>query len=211
MALVALFAFPSAAHAALINGSINFSSGAGGGIVLQDSAGNVTTNLAAATGIKSWVFAEVEEGSGSFDSVPDGAAVTFSQPWVFGPSTPTTPLWSIVGPDNFTFNLTNSTIAFQNGSFLAIKATGTLTGTSYNATPGIWLFTTQGVAADGKFSWSSSTVAVPDSGTTLALLGGSLLGLCGLRTSLKTPRKPASIPTRCGGASGPQSCSRGPC
>ena len=186
MALVALFAFTSAAHAGLINGSINFSSGAGGGIVLQDSAGNATNNLAAATGVQSWLFAEVELGSGSFASVPDGAAVTFSQPWVFNPSTPKTPLWSIAGPDNFTFNLTSSTIAFQNGSFLAIKGTGTLTGTGYSATPGTWFFTTKGVAAEGKFSWSSSTVAVPDGGTTLALLGGSLLGLCGLRRKLRS-------------------------
>ena len=185
MALVALFAFTPAAHAGLINGSINFSSGAGGGIVLQDSAGNVTTNLAAATGIRSWLVAEVEEGSGSLDSVADGAAVLFSQPWIFNPSTPKTPLWSIAGPDNFTFNLTHSTIAFQNGSFLAIKGIGTLTGTGYSATPATWFFTTQGVAAEGKFSWSSSTVAVPDGGTTLALLGGSLLGLGGLRSKLR--------------------------
>ena len=41
MALVALFAFTSAAQADFITGSINFSSGAGGGIILQDSAGNV--------------------------------------------------------------------------------------------------------------------------------------------------------------------------
>ena len=184
MALVALFAFTSAAHAGLINGSINFSSGAGGGIVLQDSAGNVTTNLLAVKGIQSWLFAEVEEGTGSFDSVPDGTAVLFSQPWVFNPSTPKTPLWSIAGPENFTFNLTNSTVVFQSASFLAVKGTGTLTGTGYSTTPGTWYFTTQGVAAEGKFSWSSSTVAVPDGGTTLALLGGSLLGLCGLRRKL---------------------------
>jgi len=183
IAFLALFAFTSAAPAAFITGSINFSSGAGGGIILQDSAGNVTTNLAAATGIQSWLLAEVEEGTGSFDTVPDGASVVFSQPWVFNPSTSKSPLWTIAGPENFTFNLASSTIAFQNGSFLAVKGTGTLTGTSFNATPGTWLFTTQGVAAQSKFSWSSSTVSVPvaDGGTTLTLLGGSLLGLCGLR------------------------------
>lgn len=178
-----LFAFTSAAHAAFITGSINFSSGAGGGVVLQDSAGNVTTNLAAATGIQSWPVTEVEEGSGSFDIVPDGASVLFSPSWVFNPSIPKSPLWTIAGPENFTFNLATSTIGFQNGSFLAIKGTGTLTGTNFDPTPATWLFTTQGAAAEGKFSWSSSTVAVavPDGGTTIALLGGSLLGLFGLR------------------------------
>lgn len=186
MALAALIAFTSAAHAGLINGSINFSSGAGGGIVLQDSAGNVTTNLLDVKGIQSWLLAEVEEGTGSFDGVPDGAAVLFSQPWVFNPSTPKTPLWSIAGPDNFTFNLINSTVVFQSASFLAVKGTGTLTGTGYSATPGTWTFTTQGVQAAGLFSWSSATKAVPDAGTTLALLGGSLLGLCGLRRKLSS-------------------------
>ncbi len=189
MALVALFAFTSAAPAAFINGSINFSSGAGGGIIFQDSAGNLTTDLAAATGIQSWLLSEVEEGSGSFDIVPDGSAVVFSQPWVFNPSTSKTPLWTIVGPDNFSFNLLSSTIAFQNGSFLAIKGTGTLTGTNFEDTSGTWLFTTQGAAAESKFSWSSAAVSlgttpfsnpVADGGTTLALLFGSLLGLCAL-------------------------------
>ncbi len=185
MALVALIAFTSAAHGGLINGSINFSSGPGGGVVLQDSLGNDTTNLLAVTGIKSWLFAEVEEGTGSFDGVPDGSAVTFAQPWVFNPSTPKTPLWSIAGPDNFAFNLLTATVVRQSGSFLAIKGTGTLTSTNYSATAGTWYFTTQGDEAEGKFSWSSSTAAVPDAGTTLALLGGSLLGLCGLRRKLR--------------------------
>lgn len=183
MCLAAFLAFTSATHAALISGSINFSSGAGGGIILQDSAGNTTTNLAAATGIQSWLLAEVDEGSGSFDSVADGTSVLFSQPWVFNPSTSMTPLWTIAGPENFAFNLTSSTTSFQNGFFLAITGTGTFTGANYDPTPGIWSFTTQGSGAQGKFSWSSSSVAasVPDGGTTVALLGVSFLGLCGFR------------------------------
>lgn len=186
MALVALFALASAAQAEFITGSINFSSGVGGGVTLQNSAGNVTTNLAAATGVLSWSLAEVEEGTGSFDTVIDGSAVIFSAPWVFNPSTSKSPLWTIVGPENFTFDLASSTTIFQNGAFLAIEGTGTLTGIRFDATPGTWLFTTQGAASESKFSWSSSTTAegataVADGGTTLALLGGSLLGLFGLR------------------------------
>lgn len=183
--LMAFLAITPAAHAAFISGSINFSSGAGGGIILQDSAGNITTNLAAATGIQSWLVPEVEEGSGSFDTVPDGTSVLFSQPWIFNPSTSMTPLWTITGPENFSFNLTSSVTSFQNGYFLAITGTGTFTGTNYDPTPGTWLFTTQGVAAQSKFSWSSSAATVPDSGTTAALFGGSLLALCGIRRALK--------------------------
>lgn len=192
LSLVVLLAITSAAHAAPITGSINFSSGAGGGIIFQDSAGNLTTSLAAATGIQSWLIAEVEEGSGSFDSVPDGASVLFSVPWVFNPSTPKTPLWTIAGPQNFSFNLASSTIAFQNQYFLAIKGIGTLTATGFDPTPGTWFFTTQGAAAESKFSWSSSTVAVPDGVTTIALLGGSLLGVCCFHRRLGSRRSKIS-------------------
>ena len=195
IAIVALFALTSVAPAAFINGSINFSTAPGGGVILQDSAGNVTTNLANAIGVQSWSLAEVEEGSGSFDIVPDGSAVVFSQPWIFNPSTSKTPLWTIAGPENFSFNLSSSTIAFQNGAFLAIRGKGTLTGTNFDATPGAWLFTTQANAAQSKFSWSSSsmTTAVTDGGTTLALLCGSLLGLGGLRHKLCGARKQPCI------------------
>lgn len=181
MFMAALLAVTATAQAASITGSINFSSGAGGGIVLQDSLGNVTTNLAAATGIQSWSLSQVDEGSGSFDTVPDGTSVAFSQPWIFNPSTPKTPLWTIAGPENFTFNLNSSMIAFQNGTFLAIKGTGTLTGNGFTTTPGTWFFTTQGKATQSKFSWSSSTVAVPDDGTSLIFLVGALAGLYTIR------------------------------
>lgn len=186
MCVIALLAITSATRAEFISGSINFSSAPGGGIVFQDSAGNVTTNLAAATGIRSWSLAEVEEGSGSFNAVTNGSAVTFSQPWVFNPSTATFPLWTIAGPENFTFNLTSTTVAFQNSFCLAIIGTGTLTGNGFNDTPAKWMFTTQGVAVDHRFNWSACTHAVPDGSMTLALLSGSLLGLYGLRSKSGT-------------------------
>lgn len=190
MCLAALLVLTSATHAEFISGSVNFSSGAGGGITLQDSTGNITTNLAAATAIQSWSLSEVEEGTGSFDSVPTGSSVSFSPLPVFNPSPSTTPLWTIAGPESFSFSLTSSVTLFQNGSFLAISANGIFTGTNYDPTPGTWLFTTQGSNPQGslrrtqsKFSWSSSAVTarVPDGGTTAALMGGSLLGLFGLR------------------------------
>jgi len=93
------------------------------------------------------------------------------------------PLWTIAGPEGFTFNLTSFSTVFQSSRFLAIRGTGILTANGFNDTPATWWFTTQGVAVENKFTWSSSTVAVavPDGGTTIILLGGSLLGLFGLR------------------------------
>ncbi len=187
LCLAALLAFTSSTHAATVSGSINFSSANGGGVVFQDSAGDSTTDLLVATGVQSWTLSEVDSGTGSFASVTAGSPVVFSQPWVFNPSTSMNPLWAISGPENFAFNLTSSTIIFQNQFFLAITGTGTFTGTNYDATPGKWMFSTQGSGGTGKFSWSSESTAasVPDGGTTIAFLGASLLGLCGLRRMLR--------------------------
>ena len=176
----AAVALGSSAHSATIIGSINFSSGANGGIILQDSAGNITTNPAMAVGVQSWLFPKVDTRSGSFISVPNGQSVAFSQPWIFTPSTPMSPLWTIVGFGDFTFNLASSTIARQDNDFLLIEGTGTLTGTDFEPTPGKWFFSTQGVATESKFSWSSSTTAVPEGGTA-ALLGAAMLTVCFLR------------------------------
>ena len=176
----AAVALGSTAQSATIIGTINFSSGPDGGIILQDSVGNITTNPATAAGVQTWRFPKVDTRSGSFISVPNGQSVSFSQPWIFSPSTPMTPLWTIVGVGNFTFNLVSSTIVQQDSDFLLIEGIGTLTGTDFDATPGTWFFSTQGVATDSKFSWSSTTTAVPEV-ETAALLGGALLSVCFLR------------------------------
>jgi hypothetical protein len=177
---VATFGLSLASQAASVIGSINFSSGADGGIVLQDSLGITTTNLGVAAGIQSWLSPQVDSSSGSFTMIPNGQAVSFSQPWVFNPSTPMTPLWTIVGFGDFTFNLTSSTVVFQNSNFLLVAGNGVLTATNFDPTPGTWFFSTQGVATDGKFSWSASPVAVPESGTPM-ILGGAVLCICFLR------------------------------
>ncbi len=175
--IFAAIALGSGAQAASVIGVINFSSGPGGGVILQDSGGNATTNLAAATGVKEWVSTEVDTTSGAFISVPDGQSVSLSQPWVFDPSTPTNIFWTIPGFGDFTLSLTSTTVEFRNSSFLFISATGTLTGTNFDATPATWLFSTQGGSSDGKFSWSSETNAIPETSSSL-LLGAALLGVC---------------------------------
>ena len=176
----AAVAFGSIAHSATVIGSVNFSSGANGGIILQDVNGNITENLAAARGVQTWLFSKVDTRSGSFISVPNGQSVAFSQPWIFTPATPLTPLWTIVGFGNFTFNLAASTIALQDNDFLLIEGTGTLTGDDFEPTPAKWFFSTLGVATESKFSWSSSITAVPEGGTA-ALLSGAILTICFLR------------------------------
>lgn len=178
-AALAVIALGSAAQAASVIGSINFSSGAGGGVVLQTSGGIATTQIPDAAGIQSWLVPQVDVRSGSFISVPNGQSVTFPLTWIFTPSTPLSPLWTIAGPDNFAFHLSSATVELQT-NILLISGTGTLTGTGYDDTPATWFFSTQGVATDGKFSWSSSTTAIPELGTP-ALLSATLLGVCFLR------------------------------
>lgn len=179
-AAIAAVALGSTAHSATVIGSINFSSGPNGGIILQDLNGNITENLSNAKGVQTWVFPKVDTRTDSFISVPNGQSVAFSEPWIFTPSTPMTPLWTIVGFGNFTFNLASSTIALQDNDFLLIEGIGTLTGDNFEPTPAKWFFSTQGVATEGKFSWSSSVTAVPE-GSTAALLSGAMLTVCFFR------------------------------
>jgi len=185
---LAVVTLATGAQAASIIGSINFSSGPGGGVILQDSAGNVTMDFALAAGIKEWQLPKVEVSSGSFESVPDGASVVFTQPWIFDPSTPAAPLWSIAGFGDFAFTLSSATVK-RYSNFLLISGTGTITGSNFDPTPATWTFTTQGVATNGKFSASSTTQAVPETGAP-ALLGAALLWACLLRRRNFPPDTP---------------------
>ena len=114
-----------------------------------------------------------------------GDEATFAAPWSFN-SGPVAGLWSVGG---FTFDLTSSTIQLQNSQFLNVTGTGILRGNGYDPTPGKWVFTI--ADADGspntdlKFGFVANTNAVPDGGTSFALLGVSLLGLHGIRRRLK--------------------------
>jgi hypothetical protein len=180
-AALAAWAFCAAAQAATITGSISFASGAAGGVIFGP-----TNNLATATSIEAFTQPIVTEASGSFAVIASGTSVDFTQPYVFAPSTPYSPLWTVSGGGStFEFILSSTLIAFQSSSFLALEGTGSLTGTGFDPTPGTWRFTSQGPSTGGKFSWSSAveTAAreVPDGGTTLALLGATLLGLHGVR------------------------------
>lgn len=183
---LALIALCSSAHAAKIIGTINMGTDtnvAGSGVVLANGSGTaLVSGVAGATQVKQWVAPIVTSTSGNFTSVANGTAVSFATPWVFNPSTAYTPLWTVGG---FTFNLTSSAFNFF-GNTLSVVGTGKLNKAGFDETNGEWQFTTQGSSAQGVFSWSSSTTAaVPDGGSTLALLGLSFLGLGGVSRLLR--------------------------
>ncbi len=158
-----------------IAGDITF-----GGIVTFDN-----TNLGLAKEVMTWNFALVTSGSGDFGSIPLFSAVTIS-PWIFSPSTPTTPLWSVGG---FSFDLMSSTIVSQTNFFLNVTGVGTLSGPGFDPTAGTWSFTVASAKGEARetFGFQSDTAAglVPDGGTTAALLGLALAGIEVLRRKFK--------------------------
>jgi VPDSG-CTERM motif len=167
------------AQAAHINGSIDFA-----GSVQFDS-----TSLSNATRVVQWRdvfgnadFSNVAATTLDFSGIALGTQATMATPWIFSPSTVTPGLWSVGG---FTFNLLSSTIVTQTATFLNISGTGIISGNGFDPTAGEWAFTVQN-AGGGRtfFSFSANAASVPDSGSTVALLGCALLGLASLRRKL---------------------------
>lgn len=171
----------SGAEAGLINGNITFQ---GGIHQFRQTGGSDTQDLSIAVGVNDFASVAVQSVDGDFGTggVAAGQAVIFVEPYIFDPSTVTTGLWSVGG---FTFDLSSSTILFQNATALVVTGLGTVTGpTGYDVTPGTFAFSTQDTKAAGQFSFSASS-EVPDGGATLALFGLSLLGLQGVRRKLR--------------------------
>lgn len=167
------------AQASQINGDITFT----GGVQLN------TGSSGTATAVVAWQDTSVESSSGDLASIAPGTAVTFKSPWFFV-SGPVVGLWSVGG---YTFDLNFSTIQFQGGSPASVSVTGqgTLSGNGYDPTTFTWAFTTQDPGAGQPLVFSFSAAAgsvaggsVPDGGTTVMLLGGSLLGLGLLKKKL---------------------------
>ncbi len=153
---------------------------------------NNTNNIATATRVDHWYAigdtttsgkATVTLATGSFSSIPVFTVANFTDLYVFNPSTPTTPLWSVGG---FTFNLTSSTIITQNATDLVIKGTGTIVSGA-DTTTGTWDFhvTNAGGGQQQTFGFAASTSALPDGGSAVALLGLALTGVEALRRKFR--------------------------
>ena len=173
--LISCGMFVQQAQADQIQGDINFT-----GQVTYD-----TGNVGTANSVTGWFNTFVGTASGDFSGL-DGAAATFTAPWVFDPPSPRVPLWTVGG---FTFDLTTSSIVFQTTSFggiLVVQGNGIITAAGFDPTAGTWSFTSNGPGADGQFSFSAGTSAVPDGGATVMLLGLALAGVGALRRKLKT-------------------------
>jgi hypothetical protein len=158
------FAVSSTASAALISGAVTF----GGGATLNTGDANT------ATAVTAWNSAFVISKSGSFDIPAVSGAVALVAPWSFN-SGAVANFWQVGG---FSFDLTSSWIVAQTGNgSVTVNGVGKINGYDYEETDGTWSFTTQNPSAGGVFSFSASGAAVPDGGTTAALLGAALVGM----------------------------------
>jgi len=105
---------------------------------------------------------------------------------------PGTPLFT-VSVDGITFTATSDTVAYNASNYLSITLYGTINETGYDATPGILLLSTQGIASDvatcspsndascHPTSYSGTLTATPTpEPSSLALLGTTLLGAAGM-------------------------------
>ena len=168
--------FSQQAQAAPIQGDMDL-----GGVVTYD-----TTSLATATRVNIWNSSIVLQRSGDFATfVAVGATPTMAAPWSFNSGTPAIPapgpptpmLWQVGG---FTFDLSSSMVASQSTTFLDVSGVGTITGNSFDSTPGTWSFNS--TQADGSsnptFSFQANSAAVPEA-SPLALFGMGVLGLIG--------------------------------
>jgi len=167
LAVLAAALVTSGAQAAMVEGAITFAGG----------AKFDTNSLATATRVTLFKNVKVMSEDGDFTGiVSDDDAVTMAVPYIFTPSTATPGLWSV---DGFTFDLDASVVVLQNADFLLISGTGTITGNGFDPTEGTWSFTAQSPSANGVFSFSASGDfnGVPDSGSTVALLGLGLTGI----------------------------------
>lgn len=164
----------AASFAAPITGSINFNSQFTSTVADLTQPGTIniiapttvnTVGVAAPTGTFSGFSGTVATNS-SFGINGAGNAVTIA---------PSTTLWSI---NNFSFVSGSIFEEANTAGIIAIKSFGTLSGPAgWTDTPGVYTATFQLNGQTLSSSFSAGSSAVPDGGSTAALLGLSLLGV----------------------------------
>lgn len=165
------FAAAQVASAVPLTGNIDFA----GGATLDSS------NLATATSVLVWNPIVVVDGTGSFSAANPATPVTFTSPWVFGSGKAA--LWQVVlNGFTYTFDLTSSTVMTQNPFLLGVVGSGIISSSNpaETSTVGSWSFSTQnasGGSQNTRFSFSATSGAVPDGGTTALLVGAGLMAV----------------------------------
>lgn len=170
--LLAAGSFASVQALDSISGAIGFGSfmpaGVSGGTGLGDATGIVFNNF---PGLGAAIVNSGATGTfaGLDGSFADFFSFTFAPLPVGGAD-----IWSL-GVGSFSFHLDSVTVVQQNGTSLVLAGTGTVSHPAYLTTAGTFNLSMQGDTGDQEFSFSADN-AVPDSGSSMALLGAALLG-----------------------------------
>jgi VPDSG-CTERM motif len=168
--------FSQQVQATPINGNITFF----GTVSLDTGNVNNAHSVTAWHGLGGAGLPFVASADGDFTGLT-GMTATYHAPWSFN-SGPISTFWTVGG---FTFDLLVSSITLQGGGSIVVDGTGTINAPGFDPTAGVWHFTTQGPKAQGVFSFSAATGAVPDGGSAVALLGLALTGIEVLRRRLR--------------------------
>jgi hypothetical protein len=169
--------FCQQAHA--VTGSVTFN----GNFSTNDNSNfNLATKFTSFTGVTvSGVPAPTGDYAGS-----TGASATFL-PFTFRPSLSPSPVvneWTFTNSGNvFTFDLESLDPVLSSKIFLSLSGMGTLKENGGNASSGLWTFS--GNNNRGTLSFTSTSTAVPDGGSAVALLGIALAGIEIVRRKIK--------------------------
>jgi hypothetical protein len=174
------------AQAVPINGSVQFfgsatPSGASPGAPITVNFTNPWHTLSG-LGIYSGIPVGVVATFTNFDFTGDGSGATLSAP-------PIVPLWSFsFGTPTvaYSFDLLSLTNGHTEAGSMSFSGIGTAHATGFDDTSAAWSL--QGAGTNFAFRISTSTTTaignVPESGTTVALLGIALVGIAILRRQL---------------------------
>jgi hypothetical protein len=176
--LISCGLFYQQAQAAGITGAITFT----GTVNLDTISAGTATKVTGWHGLSTTPTSglpQVQDAEGDFATfVTAGDGVLFHAPWSFS-SGAIASFWSV---DGFTFDLISSSIPsggqgfdVHGKGFVAVNGVGIVSGHGFDATPINFGFTTQDPSADGQFSFSASSAAVPEPATMISLLSGSSL------------------------------------
>ena len=169
----------AAVKGAYINGDIHFKNGS----ATLDAAGASATSISSFTGVQTnqtvstGDYASVTNSTDvtikdlAFDSVGWTGAKVIEDFWLFTDS-----------GDEYSFDLATITSSTWDGTALVISGTGTANADGFDSYAGTFQLSTSGAGTNISFS---SVTSVPDSGTTTALLGLSMLGLAGAARRLR--------------------------
>ena len=120
--------------------------------------------------------------TGAYSGVDVSSTVTFASPIAVANGAIGT-LWSFTDPNSSNlFSLEDAIVTLvdqSNGLFMSGTGIAKISGGNYNDTAGTW-----SLSAQQGFSFSAGT-SVPDSGTTVSLLGLSLIGLAAVARRFK--------------------------